>query len=375
MKVVYLDVETTNLIPGQICQLSYIIEKDNNLQGKNFYFEVDYVESEAESIHGLSVEKLKELSGGLKFSDIKFEFLSDIEGAVIIGHNIKFDLGFINSELKDLGIRNKKFCTMEHFTDIIEIPGYGDDYKWPRLEELIDFLEVNNKEIMKNIKKIFKVSKVGFHDSRFDVVGTYLCYKKGLKNKLIPKDKTTMENAKKYLEKRLSKEELNRFYRYTTEFKYLENKVLYHAIKKYFPAAENIMETSKKRITFKIDKLNYEAYGYSTGASISSDEYMENGLKKEVTYKLNEKQYQECIYEAFDYIDILLLYRNLCCYLDKIASKSAYSFPEDLSIIMDNIELRKKARDIGLIFYGTGWGWRLRKNWEDALEREFEKLT
>lgn len=371
MKTIYLDTETTDLTPGQICQLSYIIEDGKDIQGKNFYFEVDHVEAEAESIHGLSVKKLKELSNGLKFNDIKFEFLKDIENATIVGHNISFDLNFINSELCNIRISNKHFCTMNHFTNIIQLPGYYDNYKWPKLIELIDFLEIEEKEIIKNVKKIFCEKEVGFHDSRFDVVGTYLSYKKGIKNKLIPKD----DSSKEYLKNRLDREEKYKFSRYLSEYKYIQNKVLYHLIKKYFPEAKNIMEVGKSRVSFKIDKLNYEAHSYSKGTTVTSEQHKENGMKKQVTYEFSQKQLQECIYEAFDDKDILILYRNLCCYLDKVSGKSAYDFPDDLSIIMDNIELRKKARDIGLIFYGTGWGWRLRKNWEDALENEFKKIN
>ena len=61
--VIYFDTETTGLCPGRIIQLSYIKESENEAIGKNFYFAVDYIEPSAQAVHGISVEKLKELSG------------------------------------------------------------------------------------------------------------------------------------------------------------------------------------------------------------------------------------------------------------------------------------------------------------------------
>ena len=49
-KLVYIDTETTDLKPGQIGQLSYIISEEDRLYGKNMYFTVDFVSPEAEKV-------------------------------------------------------------------------------------------------------------------------------------------------------------------------------------------------------------------------------------------------------------------------------------------------------------------------------------
>ena len=65
--VLYFDTETTGLYPGEICQLSYIMQDKGGVSAKNFYFAVDFVEYGALKVHGLTAEKLNEtvLHGGI----------------------------------------------------------------------------------------------------------------------------------------------------------------------------------------------------------------------------------------------------------------------------------------------------------------------
>ena len=66
--ILFFDTETTGLIPGGIIQLSYIMERKNGTTAKNFFFAVDYIEPSATEVHGFTVEKIYELSGGRTFS-------------------------------------------------------------------------------------------------------------------------------------------------------------------------------------------------------------------------------------------------------------------------------------------------------------------
>ena len=194
-KILIFDTETTGLNPGNICQLSYIIVDCGDIKSNNYFFKVDYVEPRAQQVHGLSVKKLIELSNDKSFKDCFFSLKNDFDTAgLLIGHNISFDLKFIISEYKRSGYNftyNDSLCTMKHFTNICKISkrnGYG--YKWPKLEELTDFLNINNKDIVKDTKNIFGCENIGYHDARFDTVATYLSYMKGLKQGLIELDKT-----------------------------------------------------------------------------------------------------------------------------------------------------------------------------------------
>ena len=76
--ILYLDTETTGLRPGQICQISYIMQTKNSVVAKNMFFTVDSVEYGAYSVHGFSVEKLKELSKGKRFEDCVLEIKEDL---------------------------------------------------------------------------------------------------------------------------------------------------------------------------------------------------------------------------------------------------------------------------------------------------------
>ena len=46
MKKIYYDTETTGLAPGNIAQLSIIVEhEDGRLETKNYFFDIDYISS------------------------------------------------------------------------------------------------------------------------------------------------------------------------------------------------------------------------------------------------------------------------------------------------------------------------------------------
>lgn len=60
MKLVVFDTETTDLRPGQICQLSYLIAADGVVAGKNLFFSVDEMNESSQAVHGMSIEMLEE---------------------------------------------------------------------------------------------------------------------------------------------------------------------------------------------------------------------------------------------------------------------------------------------------------------------------
>lgn len=59
-------------------------------------------------------------------------------------------------------------------------------------------------------------------------------------------------------------------------------------------------------------------------------------------------------------------WRELCEYLDSCAGKSSYNPPHSHLLGPKNLEFRKANP---MVFYATGWGWRLRKVWRETLER------
>ncbi len=184
MKIIIFDTETTGLQPGQICQLSYLISDENTIEGKNFFFSVDYIEPGAEAAHGFSLDKLKELSGGHTFSNHADEVMADFSSAdLVVAHNIDFDKKFLEVEFARLGKEIQlinTFCTMKHFTPICQIYHHYFGFKYPTLEELLKFLSVEQSDVLQMLKDVFNEDDIGFHDARFDIAGTFIAFVEGM---------------------------------------------------------------------------------------------------------------------------------------------------------------------------------------------------
>ena len=202
--MIIFDTETTGLDSAinNICQLSYIkvydFERSKPMEicsAKNFFFTVDYVEPGAEKVHGLSIDKLRELSKCKRFKDFAEEIYEDFKNEdILCGHNVDFDIGFLIKELDEAGyaardlLYKKRFCTMHSYTDILCLNwnDYYHEYKWPRLSEVVDYLSrvvdfivpdkkyKEYKEYLEDkTKEIFNLDEnVDFHDARLDVTTT-----------------------------------------------------------------------------------------------------------------------------------------------------------------------------------------------------------
>lgn len=183
MSYIYLDTETTDFNPGQICELSMIEEDSttNKLIGcHNYFFKVDEMSDGAESVHGFSIEKLEELSEGKRFQDHYEEILKILQGNCIVAHNEAFDEKFISTELWRCGVSftpASRQCTMKAFKPIIQLPAkykkYGP-YKNPKVSEVMGYLNISEESIDNYSKKLFNYTGSGFHDSRFDTTAIYV---------------------------------------------------------------------------------------------------------------------------------------------------------------------------------------------------------
>ena len=107
MREVTLDTETTGLLCEKGDKLVEIgcLELVNHIPtGKKFHCHINPQRSmpaAAEAVHGLSEKFLAEKP---VFSAIVSDFLNFISDSPLIIHNASFDLGFINKELKDIGL-------------------------------------------------------------------------------------------------------------------------------------------------------------------------------------------------------------------------------------------------------------------------------
>jgi len=108
MRQIALDTETTGLEPKEghrIIEIGCVELVNRRLTGNSFHQYINpqrEVEQGALAVHGISNEFLADKP---TFSEIVTEFLAFIKGAELIIHNAKFDIGFINHELKKIKTR------------------------------------------------------------------------------------------------------------------------------------------------------------------------------------------------------------------------------------------------------------------------------
>jgi DNA polymerase III subunit epsilon len=106
MRYVILDTETTGLDPRQghrLIEIGAVEMLGRQLTGEVFHYYLNperEVEEEAQRIHGISDEFLKDKP---LFAEVVDALWTFCKGAELVIHNASFDMGFINHELGRLG--------------------------------------------------------------------------------------------------------------------------------------------------------------------------------------------------------------------------------------------------------------------------------
>lgn len=188
MQKVYFDTETTGFKPGSICQIAYIIEDEafRPVAAKNFFFDIPEKEYEnaikAAEVTGLTPERLKELSGGIQFSDKADEIYNDLNLTGHVAHNVGFDENFLSAEMWRCNKTIRplaQFDTMKIFTDICRLPNpKRAGFKFPKLSEVVDYYRLSPEKILQLTNKLFNASgSIGYHDARYDVTCMYIICK------------------------------------------------------------------------------------------------------------------------------------------------------------------------------------------------------
>jgi len=116
-RLIVLDTETTGIEPSEghrIIEIGCTEIIDREITENNEYHQYiqpDRLVGDSERIHGIKDSFLK---GSPKFEEIAEEFLEYVEGATLVIHNAPFDLGFLNHELKLMGVdqRIEDNCTI-----------------------------------------------------------------------------------------------------------------------------------------------------------------------------------------------------------------------------------------------------------------------
>ena len=108
-RLIALDTETTGLRISEghrIIEVAAIEILDREITGSMFheYIQPNRTVGESVNVHRITD---RDLINKPQFNQISDDLLSFIEGATLVIHNAPFDLGFLNNELKLIGIKKK----------------------------------------------------------------------------------------------------------------------------------------------------------------------------------------------------------------------------------------------------------------------------
>ena len=117
-RLIVLDTETTGIKPSEghrIIEVGAVQILDREITSTEFhtYVQPNRKVGESVNIHGITD---KFLINKPQFNQISDDLLSFIKGATLVIHNAPFDLGFLNNELKIIGIKE----TIENICPIID---------------------------------------------------------------------------------------------------------------------------------------------------------------------------------------------------------------------------------------------------------------
>lgn len=107
MRQIILDTETTGLdanLGHRIIEVAAVEMINRRLTGNHFHQYLNpqrEIDPGAQQVHGISLEFLQDKPF---FQDIAQDFIEFISGAELVIHNAPFDLGFLNMELKLIGL-------------------------------------------------------------------------------------------------------------------------------------------------------------------------------------------------------------------------------------------------------------------------------
>ena len=124
LRQIVIDTETTGLDPSEghkIIEIGCVELLDREITGNNYHVYINpkrKVESGASVVHGISDEFLADKP---TFAEIIDEFLAYITGAELIAHNAKFDVGFLDYEIKALRQKRKTIATIATVFDTLAL--------------------------------------------------------------------------------------------------------------------------------------------------------------------------------------------------------------------------------------------------------------
>lgn len=149
---VFIDVETTGLSPTkdaivQVSALRFFGQKA--VDGLNSYINpLCSIPRESTAIHGITDDKVKDSP---TIDEIKEPFMNLVKGAILVGHNVTFDLNFLDHAFQGALDGVEYIDTMWIAKSLLDLPNY-------KLETVADYAEFHPEG--------------GYHDSLTDCTAT-----------------------------------------------------------------------------------------------------------------------------------------------------------------------------------------------------------
>lgn len=163
MPELFFDVETTGLPPRKanpetfeqynscrVVSIAWVLRDKETVYSQRYSVTDPGIPDEkigAEFVHGISREIMDK--HGNPVAQVLGDFMQDVKKSdKIVAHNLEFDKSVISAELFRMGssddarllLHFKNLCTMKSTTNLVRIPNAYGSFKWPKLEELHNFL-------------------------------------------------------------------------------------------------------------------------------------------------------------------------------------------------------------------------------------------
>jgi DNA polymerase III subunit epsilon len=148
MRHVVLDTETTGLDAKnghRVIEIGCVELIDRAPTGAHYHVYLNpdrAIDEEAIKVHGITSEFLADKP---RFADIVDEFCDFIMGAVLIIHNAKFDMGFLDMEITRLGRPPLLKTVVPDVVDTLEMSKKQNPGKKASLDALCQRFEINNR--------------------------------------------------------------------------------------------------------------------------------------------------------------------------------------------------------------------------------------
>ena len=154
----YLDVETTGLSPwfgDRICEIAVLrCEGDNVIESfDNLLNPERPISPGAARVNGLKDSDLKK---AVRFIDIAERVITLIKDAVIVCHNVPFDLGFLSSELERI---NKHLPTVLTL-DTLEIAREYFDFDSNSLQSIAHWIDIETTDAHRALNDAFTTREI-----------------------------------------------------------------------------------------------------------------------------------------------------------------------------------------------------------------------